>query len=278
MKGKDLTDVQHHFGFGKNWYDFKNTIDEESINKARENLEKLITKEEIKGKTFLDIGSGSGIHSLAALLNGAAYVYSIDIDDHSVFATEATIKNFYKGNNYHVGKRSIFDKGIENLEKFDIVYSWGVLHHTGLMHKAIDIAADLVASDGKLILALYSKTLLCRVWKVEKKYYTMAPEWIKKSMRAIFKFIVRLDLARKGKNYKEFIFNYKNKRGMSFNHDVHDWLGGYPYESITEKTLTTLLRDKGFEVMRLIPYEGKIGFLGTGCFEVTYKLTRNRAH
>ena len=210
MKSKDLTDVQHHFGFGKNWYDFKNTIDEESINKARENLEKLITREEIKGKTFLDIGSGSGIHSLAALLNGAAYVYSIDIDDHSVLSTEATIKSFYAGNNYQVEKRSIFDKEIENLEKFDIVYSWGVLHHTGLMHKAIDIASSLVASEGKFVLALYSKTLLCNLWKVEKKYYTKGPEWLRNSMRTIFTFLVKLDLARKGKSYKKFISSYKN--------------------------------------------------------------------
>ncbi len=249
-----------------------------SINKARENLEKLITKEEIKGKTFLDIGSGSGIHSLAALLNGAAYVYSIDIDNDSVLATEATIKNFYKGNNFRVEKRSIFDKEIENFEKFDIVYSWGVLHHTGLMHKAIDIVSGLVASEGKLILALYSKTLLCNLWKIEKKYYTQGPEWLRKSLRNVFIFFLKLNLRRKGKSYKEFNGSYKSKRGMSFIHDVHDWLGGYPYESINEKELTTFLEDKGFEIKRLIPYEGKIGFLGTGCFEVTYNLKKNHVH
>ncbi len=128
MKEKDLTHVQNHFGFGENWYDFKNTIDGESISKARENLEKLISKEEIKGKTFLDIGSGSGIHSLAALMNGASFVHSIDIDEHSVLTTQDTLKKFYNGNNYQVEKMSIFDPEIEKFKSFDIVYSWGVLH------------------------------------------------------------------------------------------------------------------------------------------------------
>ncbi len=278
MKEKDLTHVQNHFGFGENWYDFKNTIDGESISKARENLEKLISKEEIKGKTFLDIGSGSGIHSLAALMNGASFVHSIDIDEHSVLTTQDTLKKFYNGNNYQVEKMSIFDPEIEKFNSFDIVYSWGVLHHTGLMFKAIDRAANLVANEGKLVLALYSKTLFCNLWKVEKRYYTQGPEWLRKSLRNIFIFFVKLNLLREGKSYKEFNGSYKSKRGMSFLHDVHDWLGGYPYESINEKELTNLLEDKGFEIIRLIPYEGNIGFLGTGCFEVTYNLKKKHVH
>jgi len=275
---KDLTNVENHFSFGENWYDFKNNIDEKSINKARENLEKLITKEEIKGKTFLDIGSGSGIHSLAALLNDASYVHSIDIDERSVLSSKETIKKFYNGDNYCVEEMSVLSSEIEKLKKFDIVYSWGVLHHTGLMLNAIECAAGLVKEGGLLVLALYSKTFFCNLWKIEKKYYTKGPEWLRKSFRGIFKFLVRIDLRIKGESYSKFIHTYKNKRGMSFQHDVHDWLGGYPYESITEKELTKFLAEKGFSLKRLIPYEGKIGLLGTGCFEATYKLRSNNAY
>ena len=242
----------------------------ESIDLAKNSFEKLLTREEIRGKTFLDIGSGSGIHSLVALVNGASFVHAIDIDEHSVASTRETLNKFYFKTNYLAEKISILDEKFSFDKKYDIVYSWGVLHHTGAMLKAIEIASSLVDKNGKLVLALYSKTIFCNFWKVEKRVYTNSPEWFRFLLRNLYIASVRIQFFLTFRNFNRFIKTYKSKRGMSFFHDVHDWLGGYPYESISESKLTNLLLKIGFEKIRTIPYNGKIGFFGTGCFEVTF--------
>ena len=66
----DLTDRKSHFEFGQNWKDYATTIDQNRIESAIEGLRKLFS-DGLAGKTLLDIGCGSGLHSLAALSLGA---------------------------------------------------------------------------------------------------------------------------------------------------------------------------------------------------------------
>ena len=48
------------------------------------------------------------------------------------------------------------DEYMNNLSLFDIVYSWGVLHHTGDVWHAIENAASRVKPGGIFYIALYS--------------------------------------------------------------------------------------------------------------------------
>ena len=147
------------FEFGKNWSAFLAVLDEERIVKAEESLREMLEVEDLQGKTFLDIGSGSGLFSLAARRLGAK-VHSFDYDSNSYNCTKELKRRFYADDdNWRVEQGSALDKTyVESLGGFDIVYSWGVLHHTGEMWKALENAAAPVADGGKLFVAIYNDT------------------------------------------------------------------------------------------------------------------------
>ncbi|MBC7358443.1 MAG: 50S ribosomal protein L11 methyltransferase [Desulfacinum sp.] len=82
------------FDFGKNWASYAKKINEVRIEEAVKNLCRLLGKTTLEGESFFDIGSGSGLHSLAALRLGAARVEAIDIDADSVRTTEALLEKY----------------------------------------------------------------------------------------------------------------------------------------------------------------------------------------
>lgn len=122
------------FEFGKNWSRFLELLNEERILKAEQSLREMLEVENLEGKTFLDIGSGSGLFSLAARRLGAK-VYSFDFDTNSFECTTELRRRFFENDeNWKVEQGSALEREyVESLGKFDIVYSWGVLHHTGSM-------------------------------------------------------------------------------------------------------------------------------------------------
>lgn len=74
------------FRFGKNWKRFLYSLNEERIIKAERSLKQMLCIDNLEGKSFIDIGSGSGLFSLAARRLGAR-VYSFDSDPQSVACT-----------------------------------------------------------------------------------------------------------------------------------------------------------------------------------------------
>src|SRR5438105_4018862 len=133
------------FTFGENWAAFLAVLDESRIAAAENSLREMLETSDLKNKTFLDIGSGSGLFSLAARRLGAT-VRSFDYDPASVACTrELKTRYFLKDEDWTVGTGSVLDADyIKALPKFDVVYSWGVLHHTGQMWLALEHAGTLV--------------------------------------------------------------------------------------------------------------------------------------
>lgn len=266
-----LTDVSTHYEFGANWKAYSEKIDGEAIQKAEQGLTKLIPQASIEGRTFLDIGSGSGLHSLAALRLGAKWVTAIDIDPDSVETTRSILEQNWHGKNADVKLVSVLSPEAKNLGQFEIVYSWGVLHHTGAMWEAVEKASEHVAPGGLLVLALYQKTPLCWAWKIEKRIFTNSSNLVRSLIRKPFIGAFKLGLRISGRNPTEYIASYKGARGMNFYNDIEDWLGGYPYESATKDEIVNFMHQLGFIDELVLELPTKLGLFGTGCSEFRFR-------
>jgi SAM-dependent methyltransferase len=259
------------FAFGKNWTSFLAELDEPRILEAEKSLQWLLGRDRLDGLRFLDIGSGSGLSSLAARRLGAE-VRSFDYDRQCVECTKALRDRFFPDDaDWLIERGSILDQNyVAQLGQFDIVYSWGVLHHTGAMLKAIKNASRLVAGGGFFAFALYRKTILCGLWTIEKRWYCQASPRRQRFARNVYVLLMRFAFAVTGRNFQTYLSNYRGNRGMDYLHDVHDWLGGYPYESITATQVTHELTTLGFAHVRNKVKTRSIGMFGSGCDEYVY--------
>jgi len=267
----NLKEARSHFAFGKNWGSYAALIDDRRIAQAKDGLLRLIPAEQWRGRSFLDIGCGSGLHALAAADLGVSRILALDIDADSVATTRAVLTERKVATPWQSEVRSVFDLDPGRLGTFDIVYSWGVLHHTGSMWEAIDKAAALVAPGGLLAIALYRRTRLDPFWKTEKRLYAHAPRFVQSVVRACYIAVFGLGLLATGRSLARYVANYQT-RGMDFYHDVHDWLGGYPYESVLAPEVDERLRKLGFTAERVFARPMDAGLFGSACDEFVYRL------
>jgi SAM-dependent methyltransferase len=266
-----LTERETHFEFGENWKNYAKIIDQKRIDSAIEGVRKLFP-DGLAGKTFLDIGCGSGLHSLSALSLGAASVTAIDIDENSVSTTEELLTRHSPDLKWTAKIASVFDASPDTLGKFDVVYSWGVLHHTGDMWRAIECAAGLVKRGGEFAIAIYYAARFDRMWKAEKRFYSRATRPIQWGVRQIY--VVAFLTARTllgGGNPISFLRSYSDGRGMNFSHDAHDWLGGYPYETASTAEMRERFSKLGFKEVRSFLLPTTSGLFGSGCHEFVFK-------
>lgn len=223
------------YGFGKNWQEFiERTLSDDIVQKSVEHMKSFMRVDSLAGKSFLDIGCGSGIHSLAALRLGAERVFAFDYDQNSV-DTSLKVREWsqVKGD-WHVQQGSVLDRAfMESLPKFDIVYSWGVLHHTGSMWEAVENAAIPMRPDGEFYIALYSSDIYVNptpeFWIKLKRAYNQADPLTKALMEVKYFYWQLMRPEIEAGRPLQNVTNY-GKRGMTAWTDVKDWLGGYPME------------------------------------------------
>ena len=265
----DLTSRDTHFEFGRNWADFAERVDDRRVSQAEAGLLKLLPGG-LHGLRALDIGCGSGLSALSALRLGAAHVEACDIDEHSVSTARAVLSRFAPSGNWVVRQASVFDLS-SDAGRYDVVHSWGVLHHTGDMARAVRIAASLVEPGGLLVVALYARTLSCGLWRFEKWCYSRAPGIVQRAVQwpyAAAKLLAELVLSRR--NPLTMVRRYHENRGMRYWNDIHDWLGGYPYESASEHEVLELVGPE-FVLERSFVVKPRTGLLGTGCSEFVFR-------
>jgi 2-polyprenyl-3-methyl-5-hydroxy-6-metoxy-1,4-benzoquinol methylase len=267
------------FEFGKNWMRFLRTLNDGRITDAENSLKRMLEYETLAGRSFLDIGSGSGLFSLAARRLGAR-VHSFDYDPHSVACTTELRRRYFPDDaSWTVETGSALDADyLRSLGLFDIVYSWGVLHHTGNMWRALENAQLPVAPGGKLFVAIYNDIgAKSARWRWIKKTYgrlptllrtpftiaVLAPEEIKTALSAA--------LTLQPQRYVHLWTEYgNNERGMSRWHDLVDWTGGHPYEYARPDQIFDFYKARGFTLDKM-----KNGG-GLGCNE--FVLLRTAQH
>lgn len=248
------------FAFGRNWQLFLKSIDDDRIAIARESLLEFLRLPDLRDKTFLDVGCGSGLFSYAASELGAKRIVSFDLDPFSVECCRYLRAKAKDPERWEVLSGSILDREfLAPIGTFDVVYAWGVLHHTGRMWDAIANSAQLVNPNGYLYLALYNKitgrngsaSWIHSFWLSVKKFYNAHPAvgvYILEplAMSAYLALVVA-----KGENPVTHLRNYRSNRGMSWSTDARDWLGGYPYEFATVEEVFTFVK-KEFPEFNLV--------------------------
>ena len=174
--------LESHFQFGANWLDYSESVTQSHLDHAITNLKRLFACERMDGARFLDVGCGSGIHTVAAAKLGAQ-VLSVDLDPMCIESTRNLCALFKVDDQVEVNKQSVFELDPKWKSSFDIVYSWGVLHHTGDMWTAIEKASECVAPSGQFSLAIYRKMWCCGLWRMEKYLYSKMPSVMQKFVR-----------------------------------------------------------------------------------------------
>jgi 2-polyprenyl-3-methyl-5-hydroxy-6-metoxy-1,4-benzoquinol methylase len=244
------------FAFGANWQRFLSVLNDSRIEAAEGSLRRMLDVSDLQGLRMLDIGSGSGLFSLAARRLGAV-VRSFDYDQESVAcARELKRRYFPADSNWQIEQGSVLDRSyMQSLGQFDVVYAWGVLHHTGQMWTALEHAAITVKPGGKLFVAIYNdQGGKSRRWRRVKQVYCSGPlgQLLVCSLFIPYFAGHRLlvDLLKR-QDPTAFYREYKNRRGMSPVHDWLDWLGGYPFEVARPEEIFAFYRERGFMLTNL---------------------------
>lgn len=238
------------FSFGRNWRSYARFVSEKMIAEAESDIVKWLGADGVKGKTVIDIGCGSGIHSLCFYRLCAKSLLSIDVDPHSVICTKQFQERAGVPENWRVLEANVLDRAFTGaLGRFDIVYSWGVLHHTGKMWEAIDNASRLCRPDGgRLWIALYAKGPSYEEHLISKADFNASP-WLRKQ-RTVWQHLFRKWRHERWQGNKSLSW-FWHGRGMNAYHDAIDWYGGLPYEVASVEEVTDFLRARGFTVERI---------------------------
>lgn len=260
------------FAFGSNWKHYLSSLQDANIDEAIRDLQRAIDEADLSSKTFLDAGSGSGLHSLAAYRLHAR-VTSFDQDHESIACAEYLRTRYAAASErWIIETGSLLNRAFcENLGQFDIVYCWGVAHHTGDMWKALDHVFGFVAPRGKVIVAIYNdQGFRSRIWRSIKQMHHRSPRPLKTliviavGLQLFVQRLVMTSLAsclrllRCDQPWLPFQnwLNESRGRGMRWWTDLVDWVGGWPFEVAKPDEVFDFAKSRGFQLERLTTTPG----------------------
>jgi 2-polyprenyl-3-methyl-5-hydroxy-6-metoxy-1,4-benzoquinol methylase len=259
---------EQRFEFGKNWHDFiQKNFDKEKVQISKRHILEFMGRPNLNGLSILDIGCGSGLHSIAMLDAGADRVDGFDYDANSINASKFVQAQVGNPPNWAAEQGSVLDDAyVDKLPLYDMVYSWGVLHHTGEVWHAIKNAASRVKRGGLFYIALYSadvqKNPTPEFWLDVKRKY-IASGWFRRRMMDCW-YVWRFYMNKNPLKLPEFLQRmreYKKNRGMNIFTDIRDWLGGWPMEFVYDKEAIDFVEKLGFRLDKIATGEANTEFL-----------------
>lgn len=241
--------AQDRFAFGANWRDFSDeALDEDAYRAALEHVTAAVEYVDER-RSFLDIGCGSGLFLRAAAELGFEALTGFDVDPLSVETSRRVVEQADLSGAVDVVEGDVLDRAfIAELGAHSMVYAWGSLHHTGRMWQAIENAASLVEPGGVLMIAIYNRTWSSPVWRQIKRTYVRSGSTIQ---RLLVGSTWLVGAAARALYTRANPF--KQRRGMSFYHNMVDWVGGYPYEYATVDELVEFVEPLGFSTLSAAP-------------------------
>ena len=238
------------FDFGGNWQAFsKARVDSDRLKQATQSLNALLGPGNLDGRSFLDVGCGSGLFAIAAAQQGATQAVAFDI---SLRAVTAAQNNLFKLADQlgdrptpHFCVADALSPPFQQEEaRFDVVYAWGSLHHSGALWRALVTTAQMVsATDGLLVVAIYNWHWTSWLWRIVKRVYNVVPALVQRVLNVAFAVLIYAAVL-------AFLQSdpLRKERGMDFWYDVIDWIGGYPYEYASVTEVTAFLEALGFQL------------------------------
>lgn len=243
------------FSFGENWRKFLDRIDEQRLSDAEQSINESFCGNALKGRSFIDAGCGSGVFSFAAHRLGVRSLLSVDVDPNSVACAKILRERVGKPESWSIQQGSLLDpKFVDGLGRGDMVYSWGVLHHTGQMWRAIENAMMLVNPGGLLCIALYRPPGRPKLNMWLKRVYNRSPRWVRLFMATSY-YVAQITF---GSVHRRtwpwrYVQDYgRRSRGMSLWRDVEDWLGGLPCEFTEAPAVEKFVSAHGFRVENVL--------------------------
>jgi 2-polyprenyl-6-hydroxyphenyl methylase/3-demethylubiquinone-9 3-methyltransferase len=253
------------FAFGENWTAFIELLDDDRIGSAESSLSERLG--DIQGLRFLDAGSGSGLFSLAAR-NLGADVVSFDYDPQSVACTEELRRRYHPDDaRWTIQEGSALDPAfLAELGDFDVVYSWGVLHHTGDLRGAMGNMAPLVRPGGRLLISIYNdQGRSTKMWTWVKRHYNTSGRFGRALLLAAAAVRLRSGTAIRMLLRRERTESSRSQ-SMSLHRDLVDWVGGWPFEVAKPEQVFRFYRDSGFVLLEMTTAGG-----GHACNEFVFR-------
>jgi SAM-dependent methyltransferase len=134
--------------FGYEWHEYSEMRPEYEVQFRRWSCH--LQPADWVGKTFLDVGCGMGRNSYWPHIYGSGDSVSIDVDARSLASAKATLAQFP---NAEVRELSAYD--IDYVDRFDIVFSIGVIHHIAEPERALAGMVRAAKPGGKVLIWVY---------------------------------------------------------------------------------------------------------------------------